>query len=210
MTGFGAIAGLRIGLSALIGAGFAWGVLAPIAVISGWAQAGPPDPDTSWFGLVVEWLLWPGVTLMVTAALMSFALSIAAIVRRRRTRPAAQAEPVTPGVRAAFVAAFLAVLLLARTAQVFIFGIGQAEAVVAVLLTFVLAVVAARVAVETCITPVRALGKVTQLSFGVIAPANPTANLMTANVTGGASDHCADMLQDLRTGQIIEATAEKQ
>ncbi len=123
---------------------------------------------------------------------------------------AAQAASASPAQRAAFAAAFLAVLLLASAAQVFIFDIGPAEAVAAVLLTFLLAVVAARVAGETGITPVGALGKVTQLSFGLIAPANPTANLMSANVTGGASDQCADMLQDLRTGQIIGATAEKQ
>jgi uncharacterized oligopeptide transporter (OPT) family protein len=147
---------------------------------------------------------------MVTSALMSFAISIAGMIRRRRSIRAEQGERISPLYRAAFVAAFLTVLLLASSAQVLIFGIGLAEAVAAVLLTFLLAVVAARVAGETGITPVGALGKVTQLSFGIIAPANPTANLMTANVTGGAADHCADMLQDLRTGQIIGATAEKQ
>lgn len=210
MVGFGAIAGLRIGLSALIGSIFAWGFLAPYVVSAGWAEAGPADPTASWFGPLVEWLLWPGVTLMVTSALTSFAFSIAKMISKRRARSKPADTKVKPVNRTAFIAAFAAVLILASTAQVMIFGIGIIEAVTAVLLTFLLAVVAARVAGETGITPVGALGKVTQLSFGIIAPANPTANLMTANVTGGAADQCADLLHDLRTGQIIGATPQAQ
>ena len=212
MVGFGAIAGLRIGLSALIGAGFAWGVLAPYVVTMGWAKTGPADPAASWFGPLVEWLLWPGVTLMVTSALTSFAFSVAGMIRRRRKPADSTPDADTPPSvnRAFFIIAFIGVLILTSTAQISIFGIGPVEAVAAVLLTFLLAVVAARVAGETGITPVGALGKVTQLSFGIIAPANPTANLMTANVTGGAADQCADLLHDLRTGQIVGAAPQAQ
>ncbi len=210
MVGFGAIAGLRIGISALIGSVVAWGVLAPIAVAHGWAAEGPPEPSASWFAPLVEWLLWPGVTLMVTSALTSFAFSVAGMIRRRSNPGSASVTEILPVNRRAFAVAFVSVLILTSTAQVSIFGIGAVEAVIAVLLTFLLAVVAARIAGETGITPVGALGKVTQLSFGVIAPANPTANLMTANVMGGAADQCADLLHDLRTGQIIGATPSAQ
>ena len=57
-----------------------------------------------------------------------------------------------------------------------------------------------RVTGETGITPIGALGKVTQLTFGLITPGNVAANLMTANVTGGAAGQCADLMTDLRTG----------
>jgi len=59
---------------------------------------------------------------------------------------------------------------------------------------------------ETGITPIGAIGKITQLTFGVVTPGNMTANLMTANVSGGAAGQCADLLHDLRTGEIIGAT----
>lgn len=212
MAGFGMIAGLKVGISALLGALLAWGILAPLALSNGWAQAGPPDPSASWFGPLVEWLLWPGVTLMVVSSLTSFAISMLRLARRRAalslTEDAvAKHDEAAPAVsRTFFVLAFLSVLAITSAAQIFIFGIGPLEAAAAVLLSFVLAVVAARVSGETGITPVGALGKVTQLIFGVISPANPTANLMTANVTGGASDQCADLLHDLRTGQIIGTT----
>jgi uncharacterized oligopeptide transporter (OPT) family protein len=74
-----------------------------------------------------------------------------------------------------------------------------------VLLTFLLALVAARVSGETNVTPVGAMGKVTQLAFAVLAPGQPAANLMSANVTGGAASQCADMMHDLKTGHLLGA-----
>jgi uncharacterized oligopeptide transporter (OPT) family protein len=50
------------------------------------------------------------------------------------------------------------------------------------------------------------MGKVTQLMFGAVAPGNATANLMAANITGGASSQCADMLHDLKTGLMLGAS----
>ena len=67
MLGFGAIIGPRTGLSLLLGAALAWGALAPLALVLGWATAG--NPGEAWFGELVEWLLWPGVALMVSGAL---------------------------------------------------------------------------------------------------------------------------------------------
>jgi uncharacterized oligopeptide transporter (OPT) family protein len=58
MVGFGAIIGLRAGLSLLLGAVVAWLGLAPWLLAQGWAAAGPADDV--WFAPLVEWLLWPG------------------------------------------------------------------------------------------------------------------------------------------------------
>jgi putative OPT family oligopeptide transporter len=204
MLGFGIIIGFRTGLSLLIGAVFGWGVLAPIALAHGWAEAGAADPDVSWFGPLVEWLLWPGASMMVVSALTAFGFAFARYIVNRKSAAAPDEPRTIP--RSAFIAGFAAALVLASVAQVTLFGIGIGEAVFAVLLSFVLAVVAARVAGETGITPVGAIGKITQLTFGVVTPGNMTANLMTANVSGGAAGQCADLLHDLRTGQIIGAT----
>ena len=78
--------------------------------------------------------------------------------------------------------------------------------VLAVALSFLLAVVACRVTGETGITPIGALGKVTQLTFGFLVPRQMAANLMTANVTGGAAGQSADLMTDLRTGLAVGAT----
>jgi len=207
MIGFGAIAGVRISASVLIGSTVAWAVLAPIALSNGWVTPGPNDGNVAWFKDLIEWLLWPGATLMVTASLTSFAISMVRMILRRRERGAEHtAEQAKPSMSRFLLVGFLITMVLSVTAQAMLFDIGVVEGTIAVLLSFVLAIVAARVAGETAITPVGALGKITQLTFGVIAPGNITANLMTANVTGGAAGQCADLMHDLRTGQIIGAT----
>jgi putative OPT family oligopeptide transporter len=211
MVGFGAIAGLRIGVSMLIGAVVGWGLLAPMALANDWAK--PGSADAVWFGPLVEWLLWPGATLMVTASLTAFAISVARVLMRRREAVSSHEGTAAGSTNAgrafdtrALWLAFAVIMVLAVIAQTRIFAIGLFEAIVAVLLSYVLAIVAARVSGETAITPIGALGKITQLTFGVIAPGSIPTNLMTANVTGGAAGQCADLMHDLRTGQMIGAT----
>lgn len=202
MLGFGAIIGLRAGLSLLVGAIAGWLVLSPLAIAHGWAQAG--DADATWYEPLITWLLWPGVTLLVVSSLTSSLLTIFASARRAR------AEGGSVNMRGRFdwrFAGALAVTAAAITVASYVFfNIDPLMALLAVALSFILAVVACRVTGETGITPIGALGKVTQLTFGVIAPGNMATNLMTANITGGAAGQSADLMTDLRTGLDVGAT----
>jgi OPT family oligopeptide transporter len=90
------------------------------------------------------------------------------------------------------------------------FGMPYWETAVAVLLSFALALVACRVTGETDTTPVGAMGKITQLAFGVLSPGNTTANLMSANVTAAAASSSADLLTDLKSGYLLGANPRKQ
>jgi uncharacterized oligopeptide transporter (OPT) family protein len=80
----------------------------------------------------------------------------------------------------------------------------------AVALTFFLGIVACRATGESDVTPIGAMGKVTQLSFGALAPANVSTNLMTAAVTAGAAGSSADLLTDLKSGYLLGANPRKQ
>lgn len=204
--GVGALIGTRAGVSLLLGAVVGWGVLTPYVIERGWAE--PDLAKGNWIGPSLKWLLWPGVAMMVTASLTSFALGARSIVDALRgARGAARtAEGAVHDVsRGWLLRALAAALLLATVGQVALFGIRIWVAVLAVMLTFLLAIVAGRVAGETGLTPVGPMGKVTQLAFGVIAPGDPTANLMSANVTGGAASQCGDMLHDMRAGLMLGA-----
>lgn len=210
LFGFGAIIGLRVGLSLLLGALLAWGILAPWLLAQGWVSRGAAD--AIWFSELVEWLLWPGVTLMVSASLTTVALS---------WRPWRQVAVSQPGVastdsqtgavpRAWFLAVAVIAVSLSIGAQIVLFGITVTAAIIAVLLSFGLAVVAARVAGETGITPIGAIGKVTQVVFAWVSPGNISNNLMAANVTGGATDQGADLLHDLKAGLLLGVQARLQ
>jgi len=155
----------------------------------------------------VEWLLWPGVSMMVCATLDTFAIQLARGTGRggARTGPRPPSPIKLPAVVGLAVGAALAVVL-----QVALFDIALWMALLAVPLALVLAAVAARVVGETGIPPIGAIGKVSQLGFGVLAPGQAVTNLMTANVAGGAAGQCADLMNDFKVGHAIDASPSRQ
>jgi putative OPT family oligopeptide transporter len=214
MMGVGALVGFRAGASMLGGAVLAWGVLAPRLLRLGWVDAAGLDPGRVWFTELAGWLLWPGVALMVASALTaSLGGSVRALLRGRaatRGGGAARAPGEGAGTRWWFAGAFLVAGGFAIALQALLFEIRWHAAVAAVVLSFLLAIIAGRVTGETGIAPIGAMGKVTQLVFALLVPGDATANLMSANVTGGSASQCSDMLHDLKTGQLLDASPVQQ
>jgi uncharacterized oligopeptide transporter (OPT) family protein len=214
MIAVGAIIGIRAAASMMRGAVVAWLFLAPYVLEAGWAV--PGAADKGWFGPVVKWMLWPGVAMMVTASLTSFAFSWRAVLRAFGFGKSDDVEEDhDPGrghevPRPVYIAAVAAVAAFSVLLQVMMFGIAWWLACAGVVLTFGLAIVAGRVSGETGVTPVGAMGKVTQLTFGVVNPGNAVSNLMAANVTGGAASQCADLLNDLKSGLMLGAAPRDQ
>ncbi len=222
LAAVGAIIGMRAAASMMLGAIVAWGIVGPWVLEMGWAHMtftpeGAIAADSPWFKNTVKWLLWPGVAMMVTSSLTSFAFSWRSIVDAIRGKRGGDegdgeaaditsVEDADEVPRKYFIGGLGVVLVAATITQIAFFGISWWTAAFGVLLTFLLAVVAARVSGETGVTPVGAMGKVTQLTFGVVSPGDPTGNLMAANVTGGAASQCADLLHDMKTGLMIGAS----
>jgi len=174
------------------------------------------NPAQPGFNDLVQWLLWPGVTLMVVSSLVAFGFSWRSMVHTftglGRGKPAAGGRAEDAGEVSApwFGSALVLALALSVILQIWLFQIGWWAALIGVFLSFALALVAARVSGETGVTPVGAMGKITQLVFGVMVPRNPAPNLMAANVTGGAASQCADLLGDLKAGYLLGASPRKQ
>ena len=204
MMAVGGLVGIRAGVSILLGAVLGWVVIGNELINQGLAT------NRASIG---QWILWPGVTLMVVASLTSFAFSAPAIMRSFKRTPGKEpggAADEGEVSRAWFVRSLVIALVIAVILQTWFFGIAWWAAAIAVLLSFALAVVASRVSGETNVTPVGPMGKVTQLLFAGIIPASPAANLMTANVTAGAASQCADLMHDLKCGYLLGGVARKQ
>jgi OPT family oligopeptide transporter len=211
MIATGAIIGIRIGVSMLIGAFFFYGALAPVLEAYEIIEIAPGKGFRDISG---GWTIWPAVALMVASALTAFALRWRTIVRAfsgltsifkrsgKKDNPAARVEMPTWWFMVGAGLAGLSCVMLGHI----LFAITWWMSVLAVLLTFVLAIVAARATGETDITPIGAMGKITQLTYGVIAPSNTTTNLMTAMITAGAASSSADLLTDLKAGYLLGAS----
>jgi uncharacterized oligopeptide transporter (OPT) family protein len=205
LVGFGAIIGFRAGLSLLLGALLGWGLLSPWLLSSG--QIVVAADDSSYFVPLVEWLLWPGVALMVTATLSSL---VAALLQRRRRQLVDKADIVADGYRITRLVVMTAASALVVVLEVFVMGIGLIPALASLPMAFFLAAVVGRVVGETGIPPIGATGKLSQLGFAAIAPGQAATNLLTANVAGGAAGQCADLLNDFKAGSIVGATPRRQ
>ena len=203
MVATGGIIGLRACLSMVLGAIVAWLVVAPMGLEAGWIDPGPADVNKAWFSSRVKWMVWPGVTMMVVASLTSFAFSGRMMVSGWGKSAAVEAPDPTDVPRRTILVVGALVIALSSGLQVVLFDIKLWLAVLGVFLSFLLALVAGRVSGETGVTPIGAMGKVTQLTFGVPDPSNAASNLMAANVTGGAASQCGDLLHDLKTGQML-------
>ena len=90
------------------------------------------------------------------------------------------------------------------------FGISPLLGTLAVFLSFFLTLVSARATGETSVTPMGAMGKITQLTYGVLIPQNAVANLVTAGITASSSSSCADLLNDLKVGYLLGANPRRQ
>jgi len=207
LAGFGAIIGFRNGISLLLGGLISWGLLGPWGLSLGFIDAGPDDPGASWFGQMIEWLLWPGVALMTGSALTRFVLQV---LDNRRADNAGRVDQPVDGHGFHRLVGLVVSAALVVWAQMAIFQIHGFVAVLAVPMAFLLAIVASRVVGETGIPPIGAIGKVAQMSTGVTAPGEATANLMVANVTGGTAGQSADLLNDLKVGHLIGAPVQWQ
>jgi len=206
LVGFGGIVGMRVGLSLLIGAVLAWGGVAPWLLSQGLVVL-PAESEGPQFSALVEWLLWPGVTLMVCSTLSSLALRL---FRQRGTGAARTGRFRLRGPERVPALGLCLAVLLVVALQAVLFDIDVSMALLTIPLALCLAAVAARVVGATGIPPIGAIGQLSQLGFGVVAPGQVATNLMGANTAGGAAGQCTDLMNDFKVGKAIGATPSKQ
>ncbi|HVP37793.1 MAG TPA: OPT family oligopeptide transporter [Candidatus Saccharimonadales bacterium] len=218
MIGAGAIMSFKVGWSLLLGACVNYLVLCPIMIHQGVIVAGNPQHGFA-FRDLTKWSLWIGASMMVVSSFVPLAFQAKTIGRSLKGLAGMRsggggngADPLkTVEVpQTWFWTIFLVALVGVVTMQRLVWHIQIWMGVLSVLLTFVLAVVACRATGETDTTPVGPLGKVTQLTYGILAPSSMTTNIMTASATANASGCSADMLTNLKCGYLLGANSRQQ
>ena len=169
----GALTGLRTSASMLLGGTLCWAVYVPILQYYGIIE-GPGYKE------IVKWTLWGGVSCMITSGLLSFGLQWRSAVRalgnlgKLFSSEESQTTREMDAIEVPaswFIAGQLFGLIGLATLAKLTFDMPLWQSVLAVLITFLLALVACRVTGETDTTPIGAMGKVTQLIFGALSPA---------------------------------------
>jgi uncharacterized oligopeptide transporter (OPT) family protein len=207
----GTIMGFRQTWSLLLGAIVNYLILVPIML----NRHVIPTPA---YSAMTAWSLWIGVPMLVTSSLLLFCMqwrttlrafsAIGGFFRSDRAPDDPMERIEVPGTW--FVTGFAVVGVATIWIGSVLFHIAWWMGLIAVLSCFFLVTVAARATGETDVTPIGPLSKITQLTFGAIQPGNISTNLMTANVTTGATAHAGDLLTDLKSGYLLGANPRQQ
>ena len=173
------------------------------------------------FREITLWALWCGVAMMTAASLLAFfgrpqilwsaftKLTGAALRRGGGADSADVLRHIELPLGVSLVGVPAIGTVVAVMARQF-FGVDYWLSVVALCLVFVFSLIAINSTALTSITPISAMGKLTQLTFGVLAPGNKEVNLMTSAITGEVASHAANLLQDIKPGYMLGAKPRQQ
>ncbi|WP_404365534.1 OPT/YSL family transporter [Corallococcus coralloides] len=197
----GMMTGLQLALSMLLGSGLAWGALAPGLLGTGVVAGAGYEPLSAW-------LMWPGVGLMLGAAVVSLAAQARDFLGAAKDlRSVGTSRGGLPrwslGVAAA--ACVLAVVLGGV-----LFGLGVPSMLLALALLVPLCAVCARGAGQTDVSPVSQMGNLTQVVFGVVRPGELSPNVAAGSVVANASAQIGVSLWSLKAGHLLGASASRQ
>jgi OPT family oligopeptide transporter len=207
MFGTGGLMGVKAGASLLVGGLLNNFLLAPWMMKQGFI----PGPG---FRNITKWSLWWGVAMMTTASLFSFFSKPELIVSAfrgmtGRRKGADVLEHIELPLRVSAWGIPLVGALVVLMGHYF-FGVTWWLGVIAIPLVFVFSIIAVNSTGLTSTTPGGAMGKLTQLTFGALAPGNMTTNLATAGITSDVVLSASNLLMDIKPGYMLGAKPRQQ
>lgn len=206
MIAAGGLMGIRTGVSLLLGACINYLVIAPWVIDYGDIVAN--NKGVYGFHQITAWSLWPGVAMMTTASLFAF-LSKPKIIlsaftgilrKEQRTNDCLKDIELPMKVFAVGIPAVgaLVVYLAWR-----FFDVPPLMGAIAIPFVFVFTLIGVNSTALTSITPGGAIGKLTQLTFGILAPGSIKTNLMTAGISAEVALNASNLLMDIKPGYML-------
>ena len=211
MVAAGGLMGIRTGTSLMIGACFNYWILVPIMIQQGDVLGYIGGDGDLHFGFrpIATWSLWGGVAMMTTASLYSFLSKPQMFLSAFRGilgKAAIKSEDCLKHIEFPMwisvmgipvVGAYL--VLIAH----WFFGVEYWMGAIAIPMVFVFTLIGVNSTALTSITPTGALGKLTQLVYGGIAPGNITTNIATAGISAEVAGSASNLIQNIKPGYML-------
>ncbi len=221
MFGAGGLMGLRSATSMLIGMLLNFVVIAPWMIARGEIapKSGSLAEGTAVFGrayIVNSWSLWWGIAIMVVASIVSlfakpeiFVHAFRALTGRKRETGADVLAHIELPLWVSWVGIPVVGAVGVWLGHLW-FGVPIAFGAAAIPMIVLLTVIAASSTALTGITPISALAKIPQFTFGGLQPKHPATNLMTGVMCADVSSHAANLLMDIKPGYMLGAKPRQQ
>ncbi len=204
MMGTGMLMGIRATASMLLGAVLNYFILAPIMINKGIIVG-------TGFKNITMWALWGGAAMMTTASLYSFLASgntfssILELFKRKKEKKVKKKdilEHIELPRKVSFIGVpILSVIIMIMGKQ--FFDIDYYLSAIAVPLVFMFSIMAVKSTGVTAITPGGALGKMTQVTYAVLAPGNMGTNLISAGITSEVCLSASNLLMDIKPAYML-------
>ncbi len=211
MIAAGGLMGIRTGVSLMIGAIVNFCVLAPIMIQRG-DIVGTVGSDGGFhvgFRAIATWSLWGGVAMMTTASLYSFLAkpqmllsAFSKLFSGKKDRGEDCLRHIELPLWVSLVGVPVVGGYLVYIAHAF-FHVQYWMGAIAVPMVFVFTLIAVNSTALTSITPTGALGKITQLCYGAIAPGNITTNIATASLSAEVAGSASNLIQNIKPGYML-------
>jgi putative OPT family oligopeptide transporter len=198
----GMMAGVPMGLSVLLGAALAWGIMAPLL-----AWNGVVNPNGG-YEAFAAWLTWPGVGLMVGAAVVSLGAQARSLLGAARDLRGMGG--LNEGADRWVVGTALAACVLTLGVGSVVFGLPMLHTLAALALVLPLCAVCGRGAGQTDISPVSQMGQLAQVASGTLFPGPAGLNVAAGSVVAGAAAQTGVSLWSLKAGHLLRASPARQ
>ncbi|NUN06319.1 MAG: OPT/YSL family transporter [Bdellovibrio sp.] len=202
MMGTGGLMSMKTAMSILLGGFLNYFICAPILIDAGII------PEAK-FKAITMWALWGGAAIMTTSSLYGFfskpqiiVQSFSKMFNKKQKKEAHALDKIELPMWVFAVGIPVVGAVTIYLGHVW-FGIHYWLGLLAIPLVFVFTLIAVTSTGLTAITPGGALGKLTQITYGVLAPGNVTTNLMTAGITSEVSLNASNLLMDIKPGYML-------
>jgi uncharacterized oligopeptide transporter (OPT) family protein len=210
MIGAGGLMGIRTGVSLMIGATINYFILAPLMIQHGDIRTTIDAAGVTHVGFraIATWALWCGVAMMTTASLYSFfakpqtLLSAFKGLGRRKTGGEDCLRHIEFPLWISVLGVPVVGAYLVWIAHWF-FGVQIWLGIVAIPMVFIFTLIGVNSTALTSITPTGALGKLTQLVYGALAPGNITTNIATAGISAEVAGSASNLIQNIKPGYML-------